>query len=154
MATKRARPAVHPGEEWLLSCTTTPTGVRKAWAVEELAPIPTGVHWCVAEAPLMASVHAMKRIGSARLGPVLADVHVDRAWWLLPPGLDWELDDVRQVIVRSAGWVLKCPPVTYALDGRMWLERPDGSGRLTDPVLLGAALGPGGGARSPSEGAR
>lgn len=144
MATKPARDRLQLGEDWLLSCTTTPTGVRTAWSTEELAPIPSGRHWRVAEAPLMPTVHVMKRIGSARLGPVLADVDVDRAWWLLPPDLDVELDDVRQLTVRPAGWILKCPPVFYALDGRMWLERPDGSGRLTDPVLLGAAFGPGG----------
>lgn len=144
MATKPTRHLVQPGEDWLLSCTDAPTGVRTAWGAEELAPIVSGPHWRVAEAPLLPTVHVMKRIGSARLGPVLADVHVDRAWWLLPPNLSDELDDVRQLVVRPARWVLKCPPVLYGLDGRMWLERPDGSGRLTDPVLLGAAFGPGG----------
>jgi hypothetical protein len=137
------------GHEWLLSCTDRPTAVQRAWSGEELAPFPTGQHWRVAEAPLLRSVTAMRRIGSERLGPVLADVDADQAWWLLPTDVGDELDDVRQVTVRPPGWVLKCPPVLYHLNGRIWLERPDGSGRLTDPVLLGAAFGPGG--RLPAE---
>ncbi|MEU2584505.1 hypothetical protein ABZ612_16415 [Streptomyces avermitilis] len=101
----------------------------------------------MAEAPLLSSVEAMKRIGGARLGPVLADVASERAWWLLPPDLGDQLDDVRQVIVRPRDWTFRCPPVLYSVDGRVWLEMPDGSGRLTDPELLGAALSPGGGPR-------
>lgn len=86
----------------------------------------------------------MKRIGSPRLGPVLVDVEANRAWWLVAPSLSDELDDMRQLLVRPAGWALKCPPVLYSVGGRGWLERPDGSGRLTDPTLLAAAFGPGG----------
>lgn len=131
------------GQEWLLSCTDRPTAVQRAWNGEELAAFPTGEHWRVAEAPLLRSLNAMRRIGSARLGPVLADVEADRAWWLLPADVGDELDDMHQLTVRPAGWVLKCPPVLYHLSGRIWLERPDGSGRLTDPALLGAAFSPG-----------
>src|SRR5439155_9722770 len=111
-------------QDWLLSCTTEPTTACRAWDREDLASFFTGLHWRVAEAPLLPSVHAMTRIGSARLGPVLADVEADRAWWLIPATVGDELDDVRQLTVRPAGWVLKCPPVTYCVDGRMWRERP------------------------------
>ncbi|WP_405585314.1 hypothetical protein [Streptomyces sp. NBC_01092] len=144
MATKHALPSRQKGQDWLLSCTSEPTEVHRLWSAEELAPFRSGAHWRVAEAPLLPSVHAMKRIGSQRLGPVLADVEADRAWWLLPPTLGDELDDVRQLTVRRPGWVLRCPPVLYYVGGRGWLERPDGSGHLTNPVLLGAAFGPGG----------
>ncbi|MFI9339950.1 hypothetical protein ACIG0D_01540 [Streptomyces sp. NPDC052773] len=143
MATTPTRSLRDAGQAWLLSCTNQPAHVQRAWDTEQLAPFTTGRHWRAAEAPLLPSIHAMRRIGSDRLGPVLADVEIDRAWWLLPPGLGDELDDVRQLTVRPDGWVLKCPPL-YGLGGRTWLKRPDGSGRLTDPVLLGAAFGPGG----------
>ncbi|MGW1808245.1 hypothetical protein [Streptomyces sp. NPDC002078] len=145
MATKAAaRSLRQAGQDWLLSCTPNPTAAQRAWNNEELARIPTGPHWRAVEAPLLPSVHAMKRIGSTRLGPVLVDVEADRAWWLVPPTLSDELDDVRPLLIRPAGWALGCPPVLYSVGGRGWLERPDGTGRLTDPVLLGAALGPGG----------
>lgn len=150
MATKPARSLRQAGQDWLLSCTASPTAVKRAWASEELAPFTTGEHWRAVEAPLMPSVEAMKRIGD-RLGPVLADVETGLVWWLLPTTVGDELADVRQLTVRPSGWALKCPPVVYALHCRLWLEPPDGSGRLTNPVLLGAALGPGGGPRLPAE---
>ncbi|GHF73841.1 hypothetical protein GCM10018787_23150 [Streptomyces thermodiastaticus] len=142
MATTSER--ARAGEAWLLSCAAHPAGVQRAWEVEELAPLRSGAHWRVAEARLLPSVQAMKRLRARGLGPVLADVEIDRAWWLLPPDLGDELDDIRQLTVHPAGWILRCPPLHYSLDGRIWLERPDGSGRLTDPVLLGAAFSPGG----------
>nr|WP_168509569.1 hypothetical protein [Streptomyces sp. S1D4-11]QIY96956.1 hypothetical protein HEP87_26835 [Streptomyces sp. S1D4-11] len=150
MATKPAQSLRQAGQDWLLSCTSSPTAVKRAWASEELAAFTTGEHWRAAEAQLMPSVEAMKRIGD-RIGPVLADVELGLAWWLLPTTVGDELADVRQLTVRPTGWALKCPPVAYALHCRLWLEPPDGSGRLTDPVLLGAALGPGGGPRLPAE---
>ncbi len=151
MALKPARPLSEAGQKWLLSCAPHPTDVERRWAAEELAPFPSGTHWLVAEAPLLSSIDALNVIGSARLGPVLADVALQLAWWIVPTSLGDELDDVRQLTVHPIGWVLQCPPVLYSLDGRLWLERPDGSGRLTAPVLLGAALGPGGGPRLPAE---
>lgn len=151
MATQPARRLRQAGQDWLLACTPSPTAVERAWDSEELAEYTTGTHWRVTEAPLLLSVEAMNRIGSPRLGPVLADVHAELAWWLLPTSLGDELDDVRALTIRPRGWALRCPPVLYPVDGRVWLEAPDGTGRLTDPVLLGAALGPGGGPRLPAE---
>ncbi|MEU6230448.1 hypothetical protein [Streptomyces sp. NPDC047042] len=144
MATQTAHRMSQAGQDWLLSCALHPADVQGAWDTEELAEFPTGPHWRVAEAPLLRSVEAISRIGADRIGPVLADVHRDVAWWLLPPDLTDELDDIHRLTVRPDGWVLKCPPVLYSVTGRWWLERPDGSGRLTNPVLLGAALSPGG----------
>ncbi|WP_200306105.1 hypothetical protein [Streptomyces adelaidensis] len=138
------------GYDWLLSCTDRPTAVQRAWRNEELAPFSTGPYWTVAQAPLGASVKAMRRIGAEGVGPVLADVEMDLAWWLLPADPGDDLDHVGQLTVHPPGWVLMCPPARYPLrppSDRLWLEYPDGSGRLTDPVLLGAAFGLG----APSE---
>ncbi|WP_405956130.1 hypothetical protein [Streptomyces phaeochromogenes] len=144
MATQPALSLRQAGQEWLLSCAEHTALTQKAWDADNLAPIPTGTHWRVAEAPLAESMDAVKRIGQHRVGPVLADVTQSTAWWLLPPDLGDELDDVRQLTVYPAGWVLGCPPALFPVRGRVWMERPDGSGRLTDPTLLGAAFGPGG----------
>lgn len=139
------------GQEWLLSSAPDPAPVLREWELEELAAIPSGTLWRVVEAPLLESVTAIQRIGPARIGPILGDVYVDKAWWLLPPDLGDDLDDIRRFTVHPAGWVLRCPPVLHAAGGRWWIERPDGSGQLTDPTLLAAAFGPGGGIRLPSE---
>ncbi|MDI3424235.1 hypothetical protein [Streptomyces luteolus] len=69
-----------------------------------------------------------------------------RAWWLLPPELGDELDEVPHLTVHPASWRLACPPVLGAANGRVWLERPDGTGRLTDPTALSTALAPDSGA--------
>jgi hypothetical protein len=142
MATLSAHSLGKAGQDWLLSCALHPAEVRQAWADAEFARIPTGPHWRVAQASLAHSVDAVRRIPPGRLGPVLADIYRGTAWWLIPPHVTDELDDLEQLTVHPAGWALQCPPVLYAVRGRWWLEWPDGTGRLTDPTLLGAAFGP------------
>lgn len=141
MATTSARFTSQAGQDWLLACALHRADVQRAWEAEELAEFTTGLRWRVAEAPILRSVKAIARLGGDRIGPVLADIHRDVAWWLLPPELDDELDGLPQLTVRPAGWVLKCPPVLHSVNGRWWIERPDGSGLLTDPALLAAAFG-------------
>lgn len=152
MATTFARFTSQAGQDWLLTCAVHPADVERTWDAEELAEFPTGPHWRIAEAPLMPSVEAIARIGGA-IGPVLADIYRGVAWWFLPSDLADDLDDIRRVTVRPAALILTCPPVLRSVNGRWWLERPDGSGRLTDPTLLGAAFGPGG-ARLSTEASR
>ncbi|MFF7690580.1 hypothetical protein ACFZB6_31145 [Streptomyces syringium] len=132
-----------PGSDWLANCSPTPAAVRQRWADEELASIPA-VAWAVVETDLMRSIDAMQLLGRARkLGPVLAYPEADRAWWLVPHGPETQaLGDLPQLTVHAERWVLRCPPAHEYMHGRGWLEKPDGSGRLTDPVDLGAAFGP------------
>ncbi|MGW6486258.1 hypothetical protein [Streptomyces sp. NPDC055056] len=154
--------ALHPapyvpqaGQEWLLSCADTPAEISALWDADDLGGFPNGDHWIVGETSLARTMEAIKSIPGQRRGPVLAGCHQGIAWWLLPPALADELDDVHALSVRPRGWILRCPPVLYPVRGRVWIERPDGSGRLTDPVLLGAALSPGGGPdfpRRPADG--
>ncbi|WP_338931760.1 hypothetical protein WEB32_18040 [Streptomyces netropsis] len=131
-----------PGTDWLADCSPTPTMVRKRWADEELADIPAA-SWAVVEADLMRSIDALQSLGRARrLGPVLVCPEADRAWWLVPHGPDaLTLGELPQVTVHKAPWTLRCPPAHEYTHSCGWLEKPDGSGRLTDPVDLGAALG-------------
>lgn len=151
MAVPTAHAMHQAGQEWLLSSAPDPAPVLRDWELKELAGIPSGTLWRVVEAPLLESVTAIRRIGADRIGPILGDTHRDRAWWLLPASLGDDLDDIRRFTVHPPGWVLRCPPVGRSTEGRWWVECPDGTGRLTDPVLLAAAFGPGGGFRLPSE---
>ncbi|MFB6567377.1 hypothetical protein [Streptomyces noursei] len=142
----------HPGTAWLLSFANNPTDVQRAWSDEEFAPIPS-TGWNVVEASCLRSIDAMRplaRIG--QLGPVLVDPAADVAWWLVADGAEHHLADLPLLTVRPSGWALRCPPAHLYLNGRGWLEKPDGTGKLTDPIKLGAAFGPG--RRLPTEAAR
>ncbi|MFF9285379.1 hypothetical protein [Streptomyces griseosporeus] len=138
------------GDAWLAGCSPHPDLAHVAWGEGTLAPIPTGGTWLAAETRLAAATYALYRIPEEHRGPVLADPLKDKAWWLVPLSAYRDLADVRQVTVHAPPWSLRCPPTGWQLDGRFWLRRPDGSGRLTDPAVLGAAFGPGG--RPPMEG--
>lgn len=134
----------NPGSEWLASCAPNPVLIHRKWAADELAPIPAGRLWLAVEADVMPTVAAMQRIGPDRLGPVLVHPGSERAWWLVPPGADELLADLPRLTVHPEQWSLRCPPAERYIDGLGWLEKPDGSGRLTHADALGAAFGPGG----------
>jgi hypothetical protein len=138
---KEAEP-YEAGDAWLADCSARPDLVREAWSLECLAPIRSGSHWVVAESMLVAGMEALSRIREERRGPVLVDPLLDRAWWLVPPVSARALAHVRRVLVQPPGTPLPCPPTGRQACGRFWLHRPDGSGRLTDPAILAAALGP------------
>ncbi|MGW3736697.1 hypothetical protein [Streptomyces sp. NPDC005148] len=138
-------PRTHnPGSQWLASCAPDPVQVHRTWAAGELAALPTGRLWLTAETDIMRSVAAMERIGPDRLGPVLVNPSTERAWWLVPRGAEEALADLSWLTVHPEPWPLRCPSAERYIDGFGWLEKPDGSGRLTDPDVLGAAFGPGG----------
>ncbi|MFE7710640.1 hypothetical protein ACFU6I_33780 [Streptomyces sp. NPDC057486] len=99
---------------------------------------------------IRSTVAAMQRTGPDRLGPVLVHPSADRAWWLVPPGAEEVLDDLPRLTVHPECWPLRCPPAERYIDGYGWLEKPDGSGKLTSPTVLGAAFAPGGGLRLPA----
>ncbi|WP_330435956.1 MULTISPECIES: hypothetical protein [Streptomyces] len=140
----------NPGSEWLASCAPDPVLVHRKWVADELAFIPSGRLWLAVEADIMPTVAAMQRIGPDRLGPVLVYPCADRAWWLVPPGAEEVLDDLSRLTVHPERWQLRCPPAERYIDGYGWLEKPDGSGKLTSATVLGAAFGPGGGPRLPA----
>ncbi|MFI1352505.1 hypothetical protein ACH4TV_02770 [Streptomyces sp. NPDC020898] len=131
------------GDAWLADCAAHPELVRQAWDLEALAPIASGRQWLAAQTPLLTAMQVLSRLRAEDRGPLLADPGVDKAWWLVPLDAADELDDLRQVFVRAMGWPLLCPPTGWQACGRLWLSRPDGSGRLNNPALLGAAFGPG-----------
>ncbi|WP_262058502.1 hypothetical protein [Streptomyces sp. STR69] len=108
------------------------------WEKEELAPIATGTRWLAAETRLLPAMRALNRKCH---GPVLCDTETDAAWWLMPATAADALSGIQEVRVRRAGWTLRCPPTGWQLEGRFWMNRPDGSGLLTDPAALVAALG-------------
>lgn len=70
-------------------------------------------HWLAAEVRLVATIGAMQRIGTPRLGPILADPGVDSAWWLIPTDTADNLPGIHQSTVHPPGWPLLCPPTGW-----------------------------------------
>jgi hypothetical protein len=131
-----------PPNEWLAGASLAPAAVLRTWATDSLAALPSGRLWQVVEADMLRSVEAMQRIRPEELGPVLVYPEAGRAWWLVPLGADALLTDIHCLTVHDTGWHLRCPPADRYFNGRCWLEKPDGTGRLTDPSTLGAAFKP------------
>lgn len=143
-------PGRDAGDDWLASCARRPELALDVWAMDGLLPIHC-TQWLAAEVRLSTALEAVKRIPTRERGPLLIDARFDSAWWLVPLDAAEQLSDVRPVTVLPHGWPLHCPPTSRAVGSRVWLEAPDGSGRVMDPVYLAAALGPGGGPRLPTE---
>ncbi|WP_372352608.1 hypothetical protein [Streptomyces sp. KL116D] len=114
-----------------------------------VAPI-RSTHWLAAEAQMIEALHARKRIPARARGPLLIDPGLDAAWWLVPLDAAEELADIAHLTVHPFDWPLHCPSTQQPACGRFWVDAPDGSGTLTDPVYLAAAFGPAAG-RLPAE---
>ncbi|MFI8941313.1 hypothetical protein [Streptomyces syringium] len=102
-----------------------------------MAAIPAR-QWAVVEANLLCSVdamHALRRAGGN--GPVLADSEAGLAWWLTPvDAVEYVVGTSQGLTVQPPSWKLLCPPVEYGYGGRCWMEKPDGTGKLTAPAAL------------------
>lgn len=144
-----ASPSRTPGNDWLAESAPRPELAHEMWDIGALVPLDCS-RWLVAEVQLQAAMEAVQRVPTREQGPLLVDFRSDRAWWLVPLDADEQLADVRQVTVLRRDIPLHCPPTHRAVGSRVWLEAPDGSGRVMDPVYLAAALGPGG-PRLPAE---
>ncbi|MEU7040499.1 hypothetical protein AB0A77_05490 [Streptomyces varsoviensis] len=130
---------------WLVSCAVSPDAVWRAWKADRLAPI-ASTAWTVVEAPLLPSLDAMQPLGRAgRLGPVLGCPEDNLACWLVGDKAQEHLGDLPELTVRAPGRRLSCPAVGQYSGGRGWVQRPDGSGLLTDPADLATAFAAGSG---------
>lgn len=133
----------HPGNDWLTTLSTHPPAIRQSWEAGNLARlcVPADGAWTVGELGLVRTLAALDRLSRAGvLGPVLASPSAERAWWLLPAAAQEHLADITDLTLYKPGDCFLTPPATLPLHSRAWIELPDGSGRLTDPVALGAVL--------------
>ncbi|MFF2503481.1 hypothetical protein ACFVTY_08910 [Streptomyces sp. NPDC058067] len=137
-----------PGSAWLATHARRPDIASAVWDLDGLAPIHCTT-WLAAEIQLNISLDALGRLRRGHRGPLLLDPALDTAWWLVPHSAALELADIRSVTVHPQEWPLHVPPVEHPAAGRFWHIPPDGSGHLTEPAYLAAALGPVG--RLPAE---
>jgi hypothetical protein len=129
--------------EWLASVSPDPEACRREWERNPLgvALLPAGRAWdvLILPGPLgYPTLDVLTRIID-RPGPVLADFGDDRMGFFVPPGTASRWLGTG---VRSAGggtWIV-VPYPGRQTGGVRWLIPPDGSGTLTDPVLLELAM--------------
>ncbi|MFD7081509.1 hypothetical protein ACFYXV_00235 [Streptomyces sp. NPDC002181] len=129
--------------EWLVSVAPDPDACRWEWERNPLgvALLPAGRQWDVLILPGELGQTALDVLTLLldRPGPVLADFGDTRLGFFVPPGTASRWLGTG---VRGAGrgtWIV-VPYPGRTTGGVHWLVPPDGSGRLTDPVLLELAM--------------
>ncbi|MGW2277424.1 hypothetical protein [Streptomyces sp. NPDC001770] len=128
---------------WLASAAPDPSACRREWERDPrgIALLPTGRRWdvLILTARLgYPTLDVLTRLID-RPGPVLADFGDARMGFFVPPGTAsrWLGTGVRGL---GAGTWIVVPRPGQVAGGVRWLVPPDGSGTLTDPVLLEFAM--------------
>jgi hypothetical protein len=129
--------------EWLASVAPDPDACRWDWERNPLgvALLPAGRRWdvLILKAELgCPTLEVLTRLVD-RPGPVLADFDDARMGFFVPPGTAgcWVGTGVRSA---GLGTCIVVPYPGRAGDGVRWLVPPDGTGTLTDPLLLELAM--------------
>lgn len=139
MGSAGARSAV----EWLASVAHDPESVRREWEDSPLgvALLPAGRKWDVlilGSALGYQTLDVLTRLVGTP-GPVLADFGDARIGFFVPPGTAayWLGTGVRAV--GRGTWIV-VPYPGRPTGAVRWLVPPDGTGHLTDPVVLELAM--------------
>lgn len=129
--------------EWLASAAPDPDACRWEWERNPrgIALLPAGRVWDVLILPAglgHPTLDVLTRILD-RPGPVLVDLGDERMGFLVPPGTAARWLGTG---IRTAGWGtwIVVPYPGRPSHGVRWLIPPDGTGTLTDPVLLELAM--------------
>ncbi|CAM5743776.1 hypothetical protein [Streptomyces hirsutus] len=133
-----------PAVEWLSSVAPDPEACRWEWERNPhgVALLPAGKAWDVLILPGelgYPTLDVLTRVLD-RPGPVLVDFGDARMGFLVPPGTAARWVGTG---IRTAGdgtWIVVPYPGRASAGGTRWLFPPDGSGTLTDPVLLELAM--------------
>ncbi|MFJ3234777.1 hypothetical protein [Streptomyces sp. NPDC086787] len=129
--------------EWLASVAPDPDACRWEWerSPQGIALLPAGRAWDVLILPAALGYPTLDVLTRVldRPGPVLVDFGDERMGFLVPPGTAARWLGTG---IRTAGpgtWIV-VPYPGRPSRGARWLIPPDGSGTLTDPVLLELAM--------------
>ncbi|MET9294508.1 hypothetical protein [Streptomyces sp. NPDC003077] len=135
--------AARSAVEWLVSVAPDPRACRWEWERNRLgvALLPAGVGWDVLILPGELGYPTLDVLGRVadRPGPVLADFGDARMGFFVPAGTTARWIGTG---VRGAGrgtWIV-VPYPGRVTGGVRWVVPPDGTGRLTDPVVLESAM--------------
>jgi hypothetical protein len=129
--------------EWLASVAPDPEACRFEWERNPMgvALLPAGRVWDVLILPGRLGYPTLDVLSRVldRPGPVLVDFGDARTGFFFPPGTAARWLGTG---IRTAGrgtWIV-VPYPGRSTGGVRWLVPPDGSGMLTDPVLLELAM--------------
>ncbi|MFI6103955.1 hypothetical protein [Streptomyces sp. NPDC051310] len=131
--------------EWLVSVAPDPGGCRWEWERNPsgIALLPAGRRWDVLIVPAALGYPALDVLSrlADRPGPVLADFGDARMGFFVPPGTAARWVGTGMRAAGRGTWIVVPHPCPGRVTGgTRWLVAPDGSGALTDPVLLELAL--------------
>ncbi|MCS0636535.1 hypothetical protein NX801_12845 [Streptomyces sp. LP05-1] len=129
--------------EWLASVAPDPGVCRWEWERDPrgVALLPAGRRWDVLIMPGelgRATLDVLTRL-TDRPGPVLAGTASARLGFFVPPGTAgrWLGTGIRTA--GDGSWIA-VPHPRRRIGAARWLVAPDGSGTLSDPVLLELAV--------------
>ncbi|MFD4629886.1 hypothetical protein ACFVYR_10575 [Streptomyces sp. NPDC058284] len=128
---------------WLASVAPDPDACRREWERNPfgITLLPAGQRWDVLILPEGLGYPTLDVLTRCvdHPGPVLAGFGDERMGFFVPPGTvsHWLGTGVRGA--GSGTWIV-VPYPGRATGGIRWLVPPDGSGTLTDPVLLELAM--------------
>ncbi|WP_031074761.1 hypothetical protein [Streptomyces sp. NRRL S-118] len=131
--------------EWLVSVAPDPGACRWEWERNPsgIALLPAGRRWDVLIVPAVLGYPTLDVLARLvdRPGPVLADFGDARMGYFVPPGTAARWVGTGMRAAGHGTWiVVPYPGPGRVTGGTRWLVTPDGSGALTDPVLLELAL--------------
>jgi hypothetical protein len=130
--------------DWLANAQPDPRNIRQQWAACGQALFITGRNWDMIELPGFGADSARAAADLGVTGPVAHVLGAETLWVLVPPGTAaWWLP-VPGFTVSGSGrhvrGLLLPGPDRVASPGTYWITPPDGSGRLTDPMILRRTL--------------
>ncbi|MQS14213.1 hypothetical protein F7Q99_18530 [Streptomyces kaniharaensis] len=129
------------GLYWLAQVAPDPEAFREQWERTGLGLmlLPAGRGWDVLSVPGRLGRPAVDILDADVRGPVLTDFGDEHVGFLVPVGTAarWVGTGVR--CAGKGTWIV-VPHPERSSRGVRWLVPPDGSGRLSDPVLLELAL--------------
>jgi hypothetical protein len=136
--------SIESAAEWLVTGQPNLVSIHQQWADYGMAALLTGRGWDMVELSGFGADSGRALADLDVAGPVVHAPDVEALYVLVPPGTAAWWVPLPGIRVFGKGHQARClllpalsrtsPPGTY------WITPPDGSGHLTDPMLLRQAL--------------